>query len=80
MTQPATSATRVDFYADCAPQYGQRVEFFNQATDTQADVGTWYGERTPDGLLKIRLGMPWAIWKTATHWRPTLRSFAQLER
>lgn len=72
------NVTQQDFRTAGDPQYGERVEFFNADTDPRPDVGTWYGERTPEGLLKIRLGMPWAIWKTATHWRPTTRSFSQI--
>lgn len=64
------------FFTDGEPEYGQRVEFFDSRNGERRDVGNYFGQKTEDGMLVIRLGMPWSIWKTATHWRPTENPFA----
>lgn len=71
-----TSQCDGEFFADGDPAYGQRVEFYNANEDERRDVGNYFGQKTEEGLLVIRLGMPWSIWKAATHWRPTNQPFA----
>lgn len=57
------------------PAYGQRVEFLT-AHDARPDYGTYWGQRDSDGGMIVRLGMAWATYKIATHWRPTDKAVA----